>query len=83
MAFARRFFATQGLLQRSRLVTELTKTPKAKLPNNQLVFGKTFTDHMLEVLPLPTPAVTTFVQRCPWSARWRVDCPVCVLVAIL
>jgi len=26
-----------------------TTTPKQKVPNNQLVFGRTFTDHMLEV----------------------------------
>ncbi|TPX62115.1 branched-chain-amino-acid transaminase [Powellomyces hirtus] len=34
-------------LQRSQLVTTLTKTPKKKLPNNELVFGRTFSDHML------------------------------------
>jgi branched-chain amino acid aminotransferase len=36
-------------MQRSKLVTQLTKNPKAKLPNKELVFGKTFTDHMLEI----------------------------------
>lgn len=37
------------LLDASKLQIEKTTTPKPKLPNDQLVFGKTFTDHMLEV----------------------------------
>ncbi len=36
-------------LQASRTVIHPSTTPKQKLPNNQLVFGKTFTDHMLEI----------------------------------
>lgn len=31
------------------LVIERTATPKTKLPNDKLVFGRTFTDHMVEV----------------------------------
>lgn len=36
-------------LDASKLEVHRTTTPKPKLPNEQLVFGKTFTDHMLEV----------------------------------
>ena len=36
-------------LDASKLEIIKTTTPKTKLPNDQLVFGKTFTDHMLEV----------------------------------
>ncbi|EGV61909.1 branched-chain amino acid transaminase [Yamadazyma tenuis ATCC 10573] len=36
-------------LDASSLVINKTTTPKAKLPNDQLVFGKTFTDHILEI----------------------------------
>lgn len=36
-------------LDASKLVINKTTTPKDLLPNEQLVFGKTFTDHMLEV----------------------------------
>ena len=31
------------------LKVEKTKQPTMKLPNEELLFGKTFTDHMLEV----------------------------------
>jgi hypothetical protein len=37
------------LLQRVRLQTVRTTSPKPKLPHDQLVFGKTFADHMLEI----------------------------------
>lgn len=33
----------------SKLKVTLTSTPKEKLPNEQLVFGQTFTDHMLVI----------------------------------
>lgn len=36
-------------LNASNLVVEKTTNPKPKLPKSELVFGKTFTDHMLEV----------------------------------
>lgn len=36
-------------LDASKLEITKTSTPKTKLPNDQLVFGKSFTDHMLEV----------------------------------
>lgn len=36
-------------LDATKLVINKTTTPKTKLPNDQLVFGKTFTDHMLEI----------------------------------
>lgn len=36
-------------LDSSKLEITKTTTPKQKLPNDQLLFGKTFTDHMLEV----------------------------------
>lgn len=36
-------------LNASLLQIQRTTTPKEKLPNDKLVFGKTFTDHMLEV----------------------------------
>ncbi|ABN67179.1 branched-chain amino acid transaminase [Scheffersomyces stipitis CBS 6054] len=36
-------------LDASKLVIHKTTTPKEKLPNDKLVFGKTFTDHMLEI----------------------------------
>jgi branched-chain amino acid aminotransferase len=35
-------------LDASRLAITLTKSPRAKVPNHSLVFGRTFTDHMLE-----------------------------------
>lgn len=40
---------TMAGLDASKLVINKTTTPKAKLPKEQLVFGKTFTDHMLEI----------------------------------
>lgn len=36
-------------LDASKLEISRTETPKEKLPNDKLVFGKTFTDHMLEI----------------------------------
>lgn len=36
-------------LDASKVQITKTTTPKEKLPNDQLVFGKTFTDHMLEI----------------------------------
>ncbi|KAK6200476.1 cytosolic putative branched-chain-amino-acid aminotransferase [Scheffersomyces amazonensis] len=36
-------------LDASKLTIELTKTPSSPLPKDELVFGKTFTDHMVEV----------------------------------
>ena len=36
-------------LSASKLVKTLTKEPKTMLPNNELLFGKTFSDHMLTV----------------------------------
>jgi len=33
----------------SKLTIERNKNPKAKVPNDQLVFGHSFTDHMLEI----------------------------------
>ncbi|CAK9440259.1 uncharacterized protein LODBEIA_P43590 [Lodderomyces beijingensis] len=36
-------------LEASKLVIEKTSSPKAKIPKDELVFGKTFTDHMLEI----------------------------------
>lgn len=40
---------TKAPLDASKLKITRTTSPKEKLPNDQLVFGKTFTDHMLEV----------------------------------
>ncbi|GEQ70792.1 hypothetical protein JCM33374_g4471 [Metschnikowia sp. JCM 33374] len=47
----RRLLATmsQAPLDASKLIVTKTTTPKEKLPNDQLVFGKTFTDHILEI----------------------------------
>ncbi|KAG7660546.1 BAT2 [[Candida] subhashii] len=39
----------QSPLDSTKLVIERTKTPKPKIPKEKLVFGKTFTDHMLEI----------------------------------
>lgn len=36
-------------VDRSKLTVTRTTTPKPKLPNDQLVFGRTFSDHMLEI----------------------------------
>lgn len=36
-------------LDSTKLEISKTTTPKEKLPNDQLIFGKTFTDHMLEI----------------------------------
>lgn len=41
--------STPAPLDASKLVIHKTTTPKAKLPNEELVFGKTFTDHMLTI----------------------------------
>lgn len=43
-----RGIATSGI-QSSRLRVEHTQSPKAKLPKEELKFGKTFSDHMLEI----------------------------------
>ncbi|KAJ3021293.1 branched-chain-amino-acid aminotransferase [Thoreauomyces humboldtii] len=52
MAFAlslQRWSSSVAPLARSKLTTKLTTTPKTKLPNNQLVFGQSFSDHMLTI----------------------------------
>ncbi|ODV87081.1 hypothetical protein CANARDRAFT_26513 [[Candida] arabinofermentans NRRL YB-2248] len=36
-------------LDSSKLRIELNKNPKTKLPNDQLIFGQSFTDHMLTI----------------------------------
>lgn len=46
---ALRFKSTLAPLDASKLVITKTTSPKAKLPNEKLVFGKEFTDHMLEI----------------------------------
>jgi len=48
-------------VQRSKLKVVKTTTPKPLLPNDQLVFGRTFSDHMLEI---------------PWTASAGWDAPV-------
>ena len=40
------------VMQASDLTIEETKNPKEKLSPEKLVFGKNFTDHMLEVFLL-------------------------------
>lgn len=47
-AFTQRRFLNMSL-DSSKLVINKTTTPKVKLPNDELVFGKTFTDHILEI----------------------------------
>uniref|UniRef100_H3H8F1 Branched-chain-amino-acid aminotransferase n=2 Tax=Phytophthora ramorum TaxID=164328 RepID=H3H8F1_PHYRM len=42
-------FSTGPDIKLSNLTVERTASPKAKLPKEELKFGKTFTDHMLEV----------------------------------
>lgn len=42
-------FTRNMSLDSSKLIINKTATPKTKLPNEELVFGKTFTDHMLEI----------------------------------
>ncbi|CAI5738417.1 unnamed protein product [Peronospora destructor] len=42
-------FSTGNDIKCSNLMIECTSTPKTKLPKEELQFGKTFTDHMLEV----------------------------------
>ena len=44
-----RYSSMSAPLDASKLVIHKTTTPKEKLPNDKLVFGKTFTDHMLEI----------------------------------
>ncbi|KAK7680508.1 branched-chain-amino-acid transaminase bat2 [Cerrena zonata] len=39
----------QAPLEASKIQITKTSTPKEKLPNDKLVFGQTFTDHMLEI----------------------------------
>ena len=36
-------------LNHNMLVIEQTKNPKTKSPNNKLLFGKEFSDHLLEI----------------------------------
>ncbi|CAH6723678.1 branched-chain-amino-acid aminotransferase, cytosolic [[Candida] jaroonii] len=48
LAFTQRRFLNMSL-DSSKLVINKTTTPKTKLPNDELVFGKSFTDHILEV----------------------------------
>lgn len=43
----RRFYCSS--IDASKLTVEKTTSPKAKTPNEELVFGRTFTDHMLEI----------------------------------
>ncbi|KAI8904017.1 aminotransferase [Gorgonomyces haynaldii] len=45
----RSFVSESAELSSKKLKTQLTKTPKPLLPNNKLVFGQTFTDHMLQL----------------------------------
>lgn len=40
---------TMSAIDSLKLTITKTTTPKEKLPNDQLKFGKTFTDHMLEI----------------------------------
>lgn len=40
---------SQAPLDALKLVITKTTTPKARLPNDQLVFGKTFSNHILEI----------------------------------
>ncbi|OUM53085.1 hypothetical protein BVG19_g2334 [[Candida] boidinii] len=44
-----RMSSTLAKLDSSKLKITKTETPKDKLPNDQLVFGKSFTDHMLAI----------------------------------
>lgn len=46
---ARRHAMAPARLDASKLQITKTTTPREKLPKEQLVFGKSFTDHMLEV----------------------------------
>ncbi|GMF04614.1 unnamed protein product [[Candida] boidinii] len=41
--------STLAKLDSSKLKITKTENPKEKLPNDQLVFGKSFTDHMLSI----------------------------------
>ena len=45
----KRVFSTLSPLSSSLLKITKTTTPKPKLANDKLIFGKTFTDHMLEI----------------------------------
>ena len=44
-----RTFSTGDDIKLSNLIIDRTSRPKTKLPKEELEFGKTFTDHMLEV----------------------------------
>lgn len=44
-----RFASRLAPLDASKTIIEKTTTPKKKLPQEELVFGKTFTDHMIEI----------------------------------
>jgi branched-chain amino acid aminotransferase len=46
---ARASFSTLACIDVNKLVIKRTTTPKAKVPHTKLVFGHTFTDHMLEI----------------------------------
>ncbi|CAI5756440.1 unnamed protein product [Candida verbasci] len=49
MSTIKRYASNHAPLDSSKLIIEKTTTPKIKLPNDKLIFGKTFTDHMLEI----------------------------------
>jgi len=53
--------ARDARLQRAKLKVVKTTSPKPLLPNDQLIFGRTFSDHMLEI---------------PWTASAGWDAPV-------
>eukprot|EP00128_Syssomonas_multiformis_P010699 Colp12_sorted_trinity150504_noHs@23158 len=44
-----RLMSVQAGLEAKKLAITKTTTPKAKTPNKDLVFGRTFSDHMLEI----------------------------------
>jgi|EP01033_Poteriospumella_lacustris_P000003 branched-chain amino acid aminotransferase len=50
LVISRRLFSEfTPSIDAKKLVVQKTTTPKAKLPLNELVFGRSFTDHMLEI----------------------------------
>eukprot|EP01137_Pigoraptor_chileana_P026026 Opistho-2@96415 len=56
---ASRAYSTKTDIDASSLAIVKTTAPKQKLPNSELVFGRTFSDHMLEI---------EFEEKSGWSA---------------
>lgn len=72
------------MLQPSLLKIEELKNPKTPLPSSKLIFGKTFTDHML-MIPWSSESgwAEPVIKECESTCLrlWR-SCPECLLQTV-